>query len=106
MSKLFDKLADVGEFFAGPDKIDLTGQLARTEEGAWTLLLQSPMKLRNSTIDRIELDHPKTEISEGLEGHLVSIRGRVATKGIQGNLVFEPDEVTPTAVASPASATN
>lgn len=103
---LFDKLADVGEFFAGPEKINLTGQLARTEEGVWTLLLQQPTKLRKSSIDHIDLDHPKTEISEAFEGQLVSVRGRVAAKGMQGNLVLEPDEVTPVATASRAPATS
>jgi hypothetical protein len=104
MSRLFDKLADVGEFFAGPERIDLTGKLARTNEG-WTLLLQQPMKLRKSSIDRIELDHPKTKISEALEGQIVYVRGRVAAKGMQGDLVLEPDEVTPAPIARQAPAT-
>jgi len=103
---LFDRLADVGELFTGPEKVNLTGQLARTEEGAWTLLLTQPTKLRKSNIDHIDLDHPKTQISNAFEGQLVSVRGRVAAKGMQGNLVLEPDEVTPVAIARQAPATS
>jgi len=102
---LFDKLADVGEFFAGPEKIDLTGTLTRTADGAWALSFEQPTKLRRSQMMQIELDNPRTEISQAWEGKLVSVRGRVAAKGTQGNLVLEPDEVAPAAVAQVAAST-
>jgi hypothetical protein len=89
--KIFDKLADVGDFFAGPEKVKLTGRLAQTNEG-WALELPQVTELRNTSTNRVALNYPKIAISTDLNGKRVSVTGRLA-KGKEENLILEPEHV-------------